>query len=89
MAEDNEPAYSHGTLRWAIRTAGIAGLFGLVAVHHFAQSDRLPPASTHVAQSGTTRGLVDPETTGSIAQGARTARLDPCSLSGRMHTLRP
>ena len=89
MGEDDEPARSHGTLRWAIQTAGIAGLFGLVAVHHFAQSDRLASASTHVAQSGSARGFIEPETTGSIAQGARTVRLDPCGLSGGMHALRP
>ncbi|TXM64935.1 hypothetical protein [Methylobacterium sp. WL120] len=89
MGEDYEPAPSHGTLRWAIQTVGIAGLFGLVAVHHFAQPDRIPPASTHVAQSGIARSVIDPETTGSIAQGARAVRLDPCGLSGGTHALRP
>ena len=89
MGEENGAAQSHGTLWWAIRTAGIAGFFGLALVHHFTQPDRTPPAPIHVAQSGTGRSLADPDTTGSIAQGARAGKLDPCGSSAGMRVSRP
>ena len=89
MEGDDEAVRSLGTLRWAIRTTGIAALFALAAAHHFAHPDVTNPEPTRIAQSGTGRSVVDPETTGSIAQNARAARLDPCGLPVGMRTLRP
>ena len=90
MGEDNGPeAGSHGTLRWAIQTAGVAGFVGLAAVQYFAHGDRNAPEATRLAQAATARGALDPETTGSIAKGARSVRLDPCSLRSGTHGLRP
>ena len=89
MEEGDGPSGSHGILRWTIRTVGVAAFFGLLAAHHFAQSDQTQPASVRIAQSGPGRGLADPDTTGSIAQGARAVKLDPCNLHGGLRTLRP
>lgn len=90
MGDDNgSGADSHGSLRWAIRTAGVAGFVGLAAVQYFAHGVRNAPEATRMAQVTTGRGTFDPETTGSIAKGARTVRLDPCSLQSGTHGLRP
>ena len=77
MAGWDDEGRGSGTLSWAIRTAGIVGFLGLVATQYLAR-DREPAAGTmQVAQGGPGR-VADPETTGSLAAGARTTRIDPC-----------
>ncbi|MCJ2076432.1 hypothetical protein FV232_17580 [Methylobacterium sp. WL30] len=88
MSEDIGSAKSHGILRWTIQTTGVAAIVALAAAHHFARADR-NAEPTRMAQATSRGTIADPETTGSIAQGVRAVRLDPCNLPSGMRGLRP
>lgn len=86
MGDGNEVegVRSSGTLAWAIRTAGIAGFVGLAITQYLARGHTDASAPMRVAQSA-----ADPETTGSIARGARSVRLDPCGTASGSRPARP
>ncbi|WP_375457168.1 hypothetical protein [uncultured Methylobacterium sp.] len=79
-----EGVRSSGTLAWAIRTAGIAGFVGLAMTQYLAHGHTDASDPMRVAKS-----VTDPDTTGSIARGARSVRLDPCGTGSGSRPARP
>ncbi|MET7248349.1 hypothetical protein ABZT49_33860 [Methylobacterium sp. EM32] len=63
---------------WRIALFAVAG--SLAATHYLASRNVADPRRETVASL---RGLVEPETTGSIAGPAARTRLDPCSAPAR------
>lgn len=79
-----------GSLTWAVRTAAVTVLAALAATQYLARVSAPPAAEavSQVARAGTPRGAPDPETTGSIAQGTRFVRLDPCAVTPDLRPIR-
>ncbi|MGU3538150.1 hypothetical protein [Methylobacterium sp. A54F] len=65
-----------GLLAWTLGIALPVILIACTATYHLA---RIAPNPFGPALL-TAQGLADPETTGSIGDGARAVRLDPCAL---------
>lgn len=79
-----------GTLIWAIRTAAVTAFVGLAATQYLARvsAPSTAEAVSQVARAGTSRLAPDPETTGSISEGARFVRLDPCAVTPGLRLLK-
>ncbi len=65
---------------WRIALFAVAG--SLAATHYLASRSG-PPAAPGGQAVASLRGIVEPETTGSIATQADRTRLDPCSAPVR------